>query len=496
RIEEVVSRDLANVLIEKYNKVLSTQESTDFEARVDTGDGEFIGEASLNPVSIEGDKGKYVLCIVRDVTDRWHKERELKEMKEKLERNQKRLNSLVENKSDAIFELDLHGRFVMVNEKVTNIIGYKKNELIGSSFLPLIVSGQAEETYSRFQMALSGKKERYETWVQRRDGQKVLLDVKNIPIVIDGETVGVFGIATDITETRQAKKSLIEAKEELEVFWNYSVDSVFFMNIEGEIKKVNPAFERTFGYKEEEILNGTYLIVPPNLAHDANRIIEKIRNGEVVVSHETKRLTKDGKALDILASYTPVRDQTGKVIGATVFNKDMTSYKKAERELQKSKEKFQLITENAFDVIKLINPSGIVEYVSPSNERVLGYTYSEYIGQPFTKYIHPDDKLRLMKGFQRFIDNSHTSTLDVRVFHKKGHVVWLEVTIAPIIEDGEVKQLVSIARDVTERKGYQDKLAKMAYYDYLSGLPNRLTFDDRLEEAIHQADQSGGKWPL
>ena len=75
------------------------------------------------------------------------------------------------------------------------------------------------------------------------------------------------------------------------------------------------------------------------------------------------------------------------------------------------------------------------------------------------------------------------------VQHRNGHYIWMEASISAIVENGEVKQLVTIARDITERKKFRDELARMAFYDFLSGLPNRRTFDDRLEMAIQQANR-------
>jgi diguanylate cyclase (GGDEF)-like protein/PAS domain S-box-containing protein len=618
RIEDQMSEEQAPKLISQYQQVVATQQSLSFEEKVDSVDGEFIGETSLNPILTEEGNCNYVLGIVRDVTERRRKEKELTETKRKLESNQERLHSLVKYNRDAVFELDLQGNFINMNERTSDITGYEVNELIGTSFKPLIVEESVEEINSHFKNALNGKKKEYDVCIQKRNGQKVLLHVKNIPIVVDDIIVGVYGIAKDITEEnkleqllkeseqrykslfenhpdaifsidldgnytsgnpaaekisgysmenlkgnpfwhlviqedrdyafnrfkqvieqkkpesyqirmkhgldhqidvfvtcipifvdnqvvglygvskditeqKRAQAALVETKEELETFWNYSVDPVFFFS-NGKILKVNPAFEKMFGFSEKEICEKTDLIFAPNIELEAKEINEKIRNGETITYHETKRMTKSGETLDIIASYTPVQNEKGEIVGATSFYKDVTDVKKVERELQKSEKKFRLIAENAFDVIKLINLSGIVEYVSPANERILGYTYSEYAGQPYTAYIHPEDIARLTKRFKNILNGKKPSPVEIRILHKNGHWIWLEVTTTPILDvNGKVKQLVSISRDITERRRYQDALTKMAFYDYLTGLPNRRTFDDRLDMAIHQAKRSKKK---
>ncbi|WP_075620363.1 PAS domain S-box protein [Paenisporosarcina indica] len=609
-IEEKLPDELAKVLIPKYQQVQATKKSVDFIQILESENGEFVAEASLNPILTENGQCKYILAIVRDITERNCKERELKETKRNLEMNQKRLNSLVEHNDDAVYEMDLQGKFIHINKAFTKISAFHENELIGSTFLHLILEEKKEEVMSHFMNALKGRKEEYETWIRNKNGQLVQLLVKNVPIIVDGNIVGIYGIASDITEknkighllleSEQRYKSLFEnhpdaifsydlegnltsgndgvelisgfskeeflgtsfvsmmapehvgktlyhfdktirdkksesyevallhkdghrvelfvmsipiiinnqvtgiyglakdvtdinrTKEELEIFWNYTIDPIFYFS-DGQILKVNPAFEKTFGYSEKEVTNNMDLIIPPSLRHEIKEIDAKIRKGETIISHETIRTAKSGENLDIIASYTPVKDENGLVVGATAFYKDISVLKKVDQELQDSQEKYKLITENVFDIIHLINPSGIVEYVSPSNESILGYTYSEYVGQPLTAYIHPVNIPTLEKGFKRLKGGGKPAPYELKVRHKKGHYIWMEATTTPVVENGVVKQLVTIARDITERKRTREELAKMAFYDYLTGLPNRRTFDERLNTAILQANRSKKK---
>src|SRR5690606_16663738 len=93
----------------------------------------------------------------------------------------------------------------------------------------------------------------------------------------------------------------------------------------------------------------------------------------------------------IISSYTPVRNAEREIVGATIFYKNVTELKKAEKELQKSQEKYKIITESTFDIITMINPEGLVEYVSPAYENILGYPLGACIGKSFTANVHPKD---------------------------------------------------------------------------------------------------------
>nr|WP_316046450.1 PAS domain S-box protein [Planococcus glaciei] len=109
--------------------------------------------------------------------------------------------------------------------------------------------------------------------------------------------------------------------------------------------------------------------------------------------------------------------------------------------------------------------------------------------------VHPEDAFDLMESVTSLVDGGKPATIEIRYLHQDGHYIWMEVSPTPVIENGQVKRLFTIARDITERKRLQDKIAKMAFYDHLSGIPNRRTFDDKLQKAIDQAKRSGKKWP-
>src|SRR5690606_5588076 len=105
----------------------------------------------------------------------------------------------------------------------------------------------------------------------------------------------------------------------------------------------------TFGFTEEEMKNGEGTIIPHHMRDDQDQIVEQILGGKTVKFHDTLRIDKTGKPLNIISSYSPVRDADRNIIGATIVYKNVTELKKAEQELQKSQEKYRLITESTFD---------------------------------------------------------------------------------------------------------------------------------------------------
>ena len=618
RIDDVMPKKQSQRLNYYYRKVQSTQKPVEFTEKISTNNKEFIGETILSPILTENHQCQYILAIVRDVTAREHEKKELQNTKKEVEIQRERLNSLVENNGNAVFEFDQHMNFISVNKKVTEVMGFNEGELLGQSIVSLVADVYLEDTLSYFELALKGEAiefhtaiyskknklsyyqintipiiveeqligiyaiakeiteqkeisrllkesqqrykslfdnhphgifsfdrngnlesvnsgaekitgymmkellkksyrsmvaaqdikkmkyffykainekqpQRYELSLYHKNGQLIELEAMNIPIIVNEQLVGIHGIVTDVTEKKRAQKELTETKENLEIFWGNSTDPIFFIDTSGDILKVNPAFESTFEFTEAEMIGKKGSIIPQHMRKDQTEIVKKIVNGETVNSHDTIRVTKSGKHLNIISSYTPVHNANKEVIGATIIYKNVTSLKEAERELMKSQDKYKLITESTFDIITLINLSGQIEYVSPANEKILGYSDQAYIGSPFTTNAHPEDAFKLIESVTSLIDGGKHSPIEVRFLHKDGHYIWMEVSPTPVIANGELKQFFMIARDITERKRLQDKIAKMAFYDYLSGIPNRRTFDDRLQQAIQQAERFGKK---
>ncbi|TWT06381.1 PAS domain S-box protein [Planococcus sp. CPCC 101016] len=384
-------------------------------------------------------------------------------------------------------------RYVYANPAAFEILHLDDN-IIGSRIEDVMPPVQAQLLIRNYREVQSTQKpveftQKIETENEERLGETVL----NPILTEKGYCKYILAIVRDVTERERAQKALAETKEELEVFWENSTDPVFFINTSGKIIKVNQAFEKTFEYSEEEMVNQKGSIIPQHLKFDPLAIVESIMKGETVTSHETMRITKSGKLLNIISSYTPVKNTNKEIIGATIFYKNVTKLKKAEKELQKTQEKYKLITESAFDVITLISPAGLIEYVSPSNEKLLGYPDSAYIGNPFTTNVHPEDAFGLIETVTSLLDGNNPANIEARFLHQDGHWIWMEVSPTPVVTNGKVNQVLTIARDITERKRLQDKIAKMAFYDHLSGIPNRRTFDNRLQTAIHQANRSGKK---
>ncbi|MEP6991318.1 MAG: PAS domain S-box protein [bacterium] len=126
----------------------------------------------------------------------------------RLEESEQRYRSLFDHHPDAVYWLDTAGTFLSANSACEATSGYRTEELVGGSFVPLILPEFLEATELHFRAAVAGVAQRYEVVIRHKDGHHVNLDVTNVPVVVGGQVIGVFGIARDLTGQRALEEQL------------------------------------------------------------------------------------------------------------------------------------------------------------------------------------------------------------------------------------------------------------------------------------------------
>ena len=155
------------------------------------------------------------------------------------------------------------------------------------------------------------------------------------------------------------------------------------------------------------------------------------------------------------------------------------------RQMANRDQLFQLITENAADMIAVIDVNGRRLYNSPAYFKILGYTPEELIATSPLEQIHPDDRAQLLRAAEKARESGRGERMEYRIQHKDGSWRVLESTANVIQGDGgQIHGLVVVNRDITERKRAEETLAHNAFYDGLTNLANRTLLLDRLGRAL------------
>ncbi|MGA7217210.1 MAG: diguanylate cyclase, partial [Candidatus Sulfotelmatobacter sp.] len=161
------------------------------------------------------------------------------------------------------------------------------------------------------------------------------------------------------------------------------------------------------------------------------------------------------------------------------------------RESTKREELFQIVTENAADMIAMVDLKGNRLYNSPAYKRVLGYSAAELGETSAFDQIHPDDRLKVLEAARDARNTGVGKKLEYRIRHKNGKWLVLE-SVAGTIRDknGDVAKLVIVNRDITDRKRAEEQAEHSSLHDGLTGLPNRRLFLDRLQHSFDLAQRN------
>ncbi len=173
----------------------------------------------------------------------------------------------------------------------------------------------------------------------------------------DGNVVQWCGTNTDITE----RKLMEDDRARLAAIVESSEDAIIGKNLDGEITFWNHAAEGMYGYSAEEAIGKPIsILAPPDVHNEYPSILKKIRNSEVVDNFEARRRRKNGDLIDVSLSVSPIKDASGRIIGASTIARDITERKKMVEELRRSGLQFKLLSETASNLLASPDPQRIV----------------------------------------------------------------------------------------------------------------------------------------
>ena len=134
----------------------------------------------------------------------------------------------------------------------------------------------------------------------------------------------------------------VEADTLLAAIVDSSDDAIISKNLDAVITSWNQSAERIFGYSAQEAIGQRiYMLIPPELADEEFHILERIRRGERIEHYETVRITKAGKRFHVSLTVSPIKDQTGRIVGASKIARDITERKQFQEQLREERERLE-----------------------------------------------------------------------------------------------------------------------------------------------------------
>jgi PAS domain S-box-containing protein len=238
-----------------------------------------------------------------------------------------RLAAIVASSDDAIISKDLSGTIITWNRAAEQMFGYTAAEAIGQHISIIIPEERlSEEDYVLGQVQTGLGVDHYETLRRRKDGGTVHVSLTVSPILdASGKVVGASKVVRDITQTKRMEREAFR----LAAIVESSDDAIVSKDLDGVIQTWNRGAERLFGYTAEEAIGQSIrIVIPEDRLGEEDEVLTRIRSGRSVEHFETVRRRKDGSAVDISLTVSPIRSDGGGIVGASKIARDISEQKR------------------------------------------------------------------------------------------------------------------------------------------------------------------------
>ena len=252
-----------------------------------------------------------------------------------------------------------------------------------------------------------------------------------------------------------------------------SNDAILLHDFEGNILAWNRGAESGYGYSREEALGmNIFEIIPEDRRAEASDLTDRLRKGERIESFETRRLTKDGRIIDVWLTVTPMLDDEGKPVGVATTERDITERRQARKALQASERNFRELVESLNTGISIYQAGRIV-YMNPAYEKLLGPLQGLFDPKHY-KYIHSEDVTSVKSFYQGLLlGRSQTDDVEFRFFPVDGSasrlgMKWVYCRGMRFVYEGKEALLFNFTDTTNKREmdhlmSMQDRMASLGH---------------------------------
>jgi diguanylate cyclase (GGDEF)-like protein/PAS domain S-box-containing protein len=505
RAEEVVGQPVTLLMPERYRELCVAglhRYLRTGEARVVGGTIELVGlrkdgsefpcEMSLGETLEDGER--LFTGVIRDVTERKETENVVKE-------SEGRLHTLLQNTSDIITLLETDGTVRYVSPAVEWVTGYRPEKQVGTNAFGSVHPDDREQALNTFTEILKrpGLHPPLEFRVPNKDGSWCYLEHVVNNLLDDPAVNGVVITSRDVTERKEVERKLREA----ELRYRTLVERVPAVVYTQEIGSsdcatyMSPQIEFLTGYSPEDCKN---LDLRWDIVHPEDREwlqAEDERTGEPgeVFATEYRVLHRDGRTKWVRNESIMIEDEMSGTRYWQGFMLDITERKTFEEALERLNRQHEMVLKSAGEGIFGLDLDGNATFVNPAAARMTGWEAEELVGCPQHDILHhtkPDGSPypRAECPIHAALKDKTTHVRDDEIFWRKdGTSFPVEYMSSPILQDGEVVGAVVTFKDITKRKALEEQLHHQAFYDPLTGLPNRALFMERLAHASTRASR-------
>ncbi|MFX1379138.1 MAG: PAS domain S-box protein [Promethearchaeota archaeon] len=461
-------------IFEGFNTVFQTgQPLTDFEYQFKNKSGEkVIGETSVYlKYDSKGNKiGFY--GIFRDITKKKEEQERFKKEAEQLinlrtlelKESEEKFHQLFNKAPYPIGLFDLEGKLIECNNATSILLStHTLKDYIGKNYKEFWAYHEKDKPLislfdDKFtEIIKKGNTSNFEFPIYRTKGGIIWCFATASKIKI-GNKEFIQIILNDISAQKEAQQKLRESEKKYRNLVENAQEGVWAVDENDVTIFVNPKICDMLGYTKDEMMGKSlHLFLEDSMTEFVNSYRERRERG-LKDTYELEFIKKDGSILSTNINAAPIFSQSGEFKGSFAYINDITNRKIAELKLKESEEKYRFISENAMDLIAVIDMKLRFEYINEKvHSKVMGYKKEELIGKNAIEFIHPDDREKVLNIFKKALDKGEVFA-EVRIRHKDGHYKWIGNNGTIYIDKKGKPKFLIIARDITKRKKAEIRL--------------------------------------
>lgn len=422
----------------------------------------------------------------------------------------KKYQEIIENIREGLYEIDLKGNYIFVNDAVSRVLGYSKKALLKMNSRQFTDESDVDRVFLAYHNVYkTGRPVRDLVWqITRKDGAKRFIE-GSISLLRNalGKPVGFRGIAHDITERIRHESQMNDALGALrksekffrEVMENSS-DMLVILDKDACIKYCSLSVERFTGYPPEELIGKhVFQFLHPDERKRAMKRFDKaiLENDVTLTADGFRMIHKDGSEMYIEGLGKNLLHNPD-IAGFIINVRDVTEQKKAEKKLREEQERFRALTEQSSEVILLVNRDGKITYENPAIENALGFKPNVRIGSSAFSLVHPDDIKIVTGSFSVLFKDKNASVqkAEIRLRHKDGSWKTFMAVASNLKHENNIEYAIVNLHDITERKKIElalneskQKYKELSIVDDLTQLYNSRHFHSQLNKEITRANR-------
>ena len=408
-------------------------------------------QVSFNASVFKDETGEVrgIFASARDITDRVRLEEQLREQ-------QTYLRGLIESSVDGLITVDPEGFITDVNEQLCRMSGYTRQELVGSVFKQYFTEPERADAGVKRTLA-EGVVTNYELVLRHKAGRKSTVSFNaSVFRAGDGMLQGIFASARDISEQARLQGQLTEQQAYNRSLIEASADALFAIAPDGIITDVNEAATRLSGFSRKHLVNSRFreYFTDPDQAKAG---VEQTMAAGRVLGYELVLITRQGRRITVSFNAGVFTDAAGKPLGILAAARDITGQKALEQQLRDQQFYSRSLIESNIDALMTTDPLGIITDVNQQMEALTGRTREELIGSAFKNYF--TDPQRAEEGIRQVLRETKVTNYELTARAKEGKQTVVSYNATTFYDrDGKLQGVFAAARDVTERKRFEQTL--------------------------------------